>query len=72
MFPRRQSKELRRGGVAEPFGHDERLKKYKLRQYAREPTTRDSPAGLGYLTCSEQLSDTEVLNRNDVNYIQQT
>lgn len=42
--------------MAEPFGHDERLKKYKLRQYAREPTTRDSPAALGYLTCSEQLS----------------
>lgn len=43
--------------MAEPFGHDERLKKYKLRQYAREPTTRDSPAGLGYLTCPKQLSD---------------
>ncbi|EGI60584.1 hypothetical protein G5I_11144 [Acromyrmex echinatior] len=53
----RQSKKLRRGGVAEPFGHDERLKKYKLRQYAREPTTRDNSVGLGYLTCSQQLSD---------------
>ncbi|KYN01963.1 hypothetical protein ALC62_07266 [Cyphomyrmex costatus] len=43
VLPRRQSKKLQRGGVAEPFGHDERLKKYKLRQYARENIKRASP-----------------------------
>ncbi|KYQ58140.1 hypothetical protein ALC60_02872, partial [Trachymyrmex zeteki] len=59
----RQSKKLRRCGVAEPFGHDERLKKYKLRQYAREPTTRDNSVGLGYLTCSQQLSDRDEKER---------